>query len=312
MAGAFTHIIICDVAKRRRSALGIELWRILNKYSEFLFLGAVSPDLPYLSFRTGHVNWADVFHYEQTNSLVRNGYELLRTNWAARTAADEVQFVWLLGYVSHLVADATIHPIVQAIVGRYDARPENRINHRICEMTQDALIFSDYKKNDIYYAEFSSILKFCRESDSFGQLMSFWKNQTVRSYTDKNEEPTPDLWFLTYTEAIDTAEGGSEAAAFFRHAGFAASYFYKTKDEILSGYPELYQNYYSGVALPGGNIGTFKKDGFERAVSNVLDIWNSLYSGLSAPAMLVSLPRNWNLDTGIDQDTANEEVTYWV
>jgi hypothetical protein len=67
MAGAFTHFIICDVAKRKRSSLGLELWRFLNKYSEFLFLGAASPDLPYLSFKTGEVNWADVMHYEKTS-----------------------------------------------------------------------------------------------------------------------------------------------------------------------------------------------------------------------------------------------------
>ena len=68
MAGAFTHILIADVAKRRRS-LSLPLRQLLNKYSQFLFLGSVSPDLPYLSFKKGKINWADMMHYEKTNGI---------------------------------------------------------------------------------------------------------------------------------------------------------------------------------------------------------------------------------------------------
>ena len=74
MAGAFTHFIVCDVAKRKRSIADSEMRRLLNKHSEFLFLGAASPDLPYLSFKTGHINWADVMHYENTNGIAINGH----------------------------------------------------------------------------------------------------------------------------------------------------------------------------------------------------------------------------------------------
>ena len=60
MAGAFTHLIITDFAKAEKTAIGEELWQLLNKHYSFLFLGAVSPDLPYLSFKTGSVNWAEL------------------------------------------------------------------------------------------------------------------------------------------------------------------------------------------------------------------------------------------------------------
>ena len=122
MAGPFTHFVICDVAMSKRQILGSELWRLLNKHSQFLFIGGASPDLPYLSFKTGNVNWADVMHYEKTNGIVASGSDELKKVWASRTAADEINLVWLLGYVSHLVADATIHPIVQAIVGPYEQK----------------------------------------------------------------------------------------------------------------------------------------------------------------------------------------------
>lgn len=309
MAGAFTHFIICDVAKRKRSSLGLELWRFLNKYSEFLFLGAASPDLPYLSFKTGEVNWADVMHYEKTNSIAISGYDELKRIWPLKNSDNEIKFAWLMGYISHLVADATIHPVVQAIVGPYE---QNKEEHRICEMTQDSLIFNEYKNNDIYYAEFSSILKFCKDSESFERLTDFWKNQVIQNYQDKNEEPHPSLWFKTYTEAVDSAEGGSNVVALFRHIGVAKEYIYRTKDEILSDYPQYYQNYYKEVKLPNGSSGSFKKEGFERAINNIIFAWNLLYSGLNSNIVVADVIRNWYLDTGVDLDSPSGEVTYWV
>ena len=51
MAGAFTHFLICDEPKKRRFPVEVDLLRFGSKYSEFVFLGAASPDLPYLSFK---------------------------------------------------------------------------------------------------------------------------------------------------------------------------------------------------------------------------------------------------------------------
>lgn len=312
MAGAFTHYIICDVAKRKRSSLGRELWRLLNKYSEFLFLGSASPDLPYLSFKIGNVNWADVMHYEKTNSIVISGHDDLKSTWPSRNIDLEIKFTWLMGYVSHLVADATIHPIVQAIVGSYDESDKTKEEHRICEMTQDALIFNAYKKNDIYYAEFSSILKFCKESEYFDDLIEFWKLQVLSNYPEKGEEPNPSLWVTTYTEAIDTAEGGSTFVGLFRHLGIVREYVYKTKEEILSGYTDDYEKYYSKVILPDGSKGLFKTKGFERTVSNVINAWSFLFRGLTEEIRVSDIVKNWYLDTGVDQDSPEGEVTYWV
>jgi hypothetical protein len=311
MAGAFTHQIICDVAKRRKSILGVDLYKLLNKYSEFLFLGAASPDLPYLSFQTGNVNWADVMHYERTNSTVITGYEEMTLKWPARDAATEIKFIWLMGFASHLVADATIHPVIQAIVGPYDQSDETKEEHRICEITQDSLIFNAFKKNDIYYGEFSSILKFCKDSEHFDDLMEFWNNQILLNYHEKQEEPHPSFWFLTYTSAIDTAEVGSEFVGLFRHLGKVREYVYKTQDEILSNYREDYKKYYGEVVLPDGSKGLFKTKGFQRAVSNVVTVWSSLFDGLTNDIIVTDIVKNWNLDTGIDQGSTEDEVTYW-
>jgi hypothetical protein len=274
-----------------------------------LFLGAASPDLPYLSIKTGRVNWADIMHYEKTNSIVLNGHQALQGIWTARKPMHEILLVWLMGFVSHLVADATIHPIVQAIVGPYEQHKEE---HRLCEMTQDSLIYHERKNTDLRYGEFSSAVKFCGDSEHFGGLMDFWKEQALKSYTDKHEELHPELWFETYAEAIDAAEGGSEIVALFRHLGIGRDYIYETKDEIMSGRPQDYLKYFAHAQLPGGNVGAFSKEGFEKAVRNVVDAWNKFYTGLTANVELAAVVKNWDLDTGVDMDTAGKTVTYWA
>ena len=52
-------------------------------------------------------------HYEKTNGIVGSGYDQLKRIWPSKTDADEIKLVWLFGYASHLIADATIHPIVK-------------------------------------------------------------------------------------------------------------------------------------------------------------------------------------------------------
>ena len=306
MAGPFTHWTICDEAKSRKGDVGLELWKFLNGYSEFMYLGSESPDLPYLSVKFGHFNWADVMHYERTNSIVVSGYNDIKEAWLQRKQADEAKFAWLLGYVSHMVADATIHPIVNEIVGAYK---QNQEEHRICEMTQDALIYNQITNNEIRYGEISSTLKFCKESEYFDELMEFWKIQLIQDYEEKHKEAHPAFWFKTYTDSIDTGEGGSGVVAYFRHLGLGQDYIYKTKTEIMESYPQYKLKYYEDVKTPKGK-GTFLNEGFERTVRNVVKAWKSLYLGLTGDLVVSEIIKDWNLDTGVDRET--NQMTYWM
>lgn len=309
MAGTFTHLIISDFAKADKAAIGDDLWQLLNRHYSFLFLGSVSPDLPYLSFKTGSINWADVMHYEKTNSNVQSGHKVLKESWADRTLVDEIKLAWLLGYVSHLVIDATIHPIVQAIVGTYQ---EHKTEHRLCEMTQDPLLYYEKRNDDLKYDDFSEMIRFCKESEHFDALMDFWANLLRGNYPEKGEDPHPSLWFKTYSAAIDAAEGDNRLAAIFRHVGIETKGFiYRTKADIEQNYPQELTKYYAQVRLPNGNTGFFEKDGYERALINVATAWKKLYDGLSAPVATAEVIRNWNLDTGVDMDSPNQTVTYW-
>jgi hypothetical protein len=311
MAGAFTHFLVSDFARSERRSLPQDLLRLLNKHSCFLFLGSASPDLPYLSFKTGQVNWADVMHYEKTNGIAQAGQEQLRGSWASKSEADAAKLVWLLGYISHLVTDATIHPIVQAIVGPYES---NKTEHRICELTQDSLLYNMKLDNDITYANFSAMIQFCKDTDFFEEVMGFWKGLLQNNYPDKNEEPHPAFWFTTYTTAIDAAEGDGEIVALFRHIGLESlvnNYTYRTREDIEQNNPELKVKYFDNAKLPSGDFGLFSEHGFDKAVANVLAAWNACFRGLSTPEKIGDIVKNWDLDTGVDMDSQNQTVTYW-
>jgi hypothetical protein len=313
MAGAFTHLLISEFASADRNSLPTELWQLLNKYTSFLFLGSVSPDLPYLSFiKTGNINWADVMHYEKTNSVAQSGQDIIRGLWGSKTPVDEAKLVWLLGFISHLVTDATIHPIVQAIVGPYAQHKEE---HRLCELTQDTLMYHLKMGNEIMYAQIVEMIAFCKNNpDSFNGVMSFWKGLLLNNYANKNEEPHPELWFDFYSNVIDIAQGNGEIIALFRHLGLGQledKFIYQTQDSIEKNYPQYKTKYFDQVKLPNGSVGHFPDDGFNKTVGNVLAAWNDFYSGFISGNKINELVKNWDLDTGVDMDTQNKTVTYW-
>ena len=127
------------------------------------------------------------------------------------------------------------------------------------------------------YSDFAGILKFCKASDHFDDVMEFWRQLLQSNYSEKNEEPDPPLWFSTYTEAIDLAGGDSALVALFRHIGTVKNYIYETRQQIITEHPDRYESFYAQIKLPSDKKGDFLTDGFERAVGNVLEVWGTLY-----------------------------------
>jgi hypothetical protein len=80
----------------------------------------------------------------------------------------------------------------------------------------------------------------------------------------------------------------------------------------LSGSREIPRDkYFASVLLPGGKgTGPFMKWGFEKAVQNVISGWKVLYEGVTRGKDVSVFFKNWDLDTGIDQDTGKR--TFWV
>lgn len=306
MAGTFTHWLIADEAKEKRDLFSDELWRMLNRHHRFLCLGAVGPDMEYLSFHPGGPRWSNHMHYLRTDGILRWLFAELKAD-AAKGPGWEERWIWLMGYGSHLVADAAVHPVVQAAVGPYVG---NETAHRLCEMTQDALLYREIKKDELTYGEYTDLLRFAGESPAFDVVMTSWARSLSASYPEETAKPNPALWFTTYKEAIDTAEGGSSVVALFRHLG-GEKYFYSDSREIERNHPKSKTLYYDCIQLPHGKRGCFFSDVFQKAVIHVAESWLALWLGLSPEYGFPPNFRNWNLDTGVDQESPEKEVTFW-
>jgi hypothetical protein len=271
----------------------------------FLTLGSVSPDIPYLAHLAGSgFGWADIMHYHQTNGIVTDGLHSLAAA-KERGGIWESQLAWLCGFISHLVADATIHPIVESIVGPYSNK-DNRGNHQQCEMFQDVIMFKEVKNLQLTNSEYADFLHDAIDSDKFSDVAAFWKTYAevnCSMYGSFNVERIIE----SYTNMLDTASGGNIFARMFRHLG--KDIIYPSYNEIIENSPDLVDKYYRNVLLPNGRTGSFLKEGFNRAVDNLVNIWKDVERILFNSGNFQSIVPNWNLDTGIDQTTGIR--TYW-
>jgi hypothetical protein len=141
MPGAYAHLTIANLLQnpvRLENIDGFPLQAIptVLRYGKYIELGSVSPDYPYLALSDVNASvWADKMHYIQTGQMIHAGIKAIRLQPA------EVQnklLAWLLGYASHVIADVTIHPIIELKVGPY---AQNKTAHRVCEMHQDVYIY---------------------------------------------------------------------------------------------------------------------------------------------------------------------------
>ena len=304
MAGAFTHMAVVGNALESFPP-GKKFGDILRTYRNFLTLGSVSPDIPYL----GHLAlkgpvWADIMHYYNTNGIINNGVHSLSV--AQKKGKDwECQLAWLAGFIAHLVADATIHPIVECIAGPYtDA--DSRSTHSECEMIQDVMIFKEVMNIDLVGTEWTNLLRTCTPHKSFEKVAAFWTNHAKVNCPFVEKFDSGSI-IKSYIDELDTVDSIHGLAAAFRHLGI--NYVYRTYSDLKKNSPELVDKYYYNVRLPNGRTGSFKTEGFERSVKHLSDVWSKLDRFLFSIDNIPEIIPNWNLDTGVDQN--KNIVTYW-
>lgn len=303
MAGAFTHMALVAEAKKSFTIETI-FGRILTEHESFVTLGAVSPDIPYLSQLNLGIGatWADIFHYHKTNGIVHNGLHSLVVSKESK-GVKERQLAWLAGFTSHLVADATIHPIVEAIVGPCTC-PASKDEHTFCEMTQDIMIFKREKNMELNASDYTRHIDDCIGfTKYFASVTQLWSHLAMMNYPSAG---LPDLNKLirSYKDVLDTADGGNILARMFRHIGM--KYIYKRFDELTD---EEISKYYDQVILPNGVKGSFKTEGYDYAVRNIVEAWRKIESFLYSKRNVAEIVPDWNLDTGIEQ--TNNIRTFW-
>ncbi len=308
MAGTFTHWMVVEEALDKYNDLPQKspYFSTILGLNHFVCLGAVGPDYPYLTELLGNYlkihSWADRMHYENTGEFVRQGIRNLLT---LNGDAFNTCLAWLSGFVTHLVTDSVIHPVVQAIVGPYIF---NKTEHRHCELTQDSYIFHEIKAVELGYAEYVGLFKMCSDPQDATRINSylsgFWAqtmkttHPTASPWFDKVD---PDAWHKNFLSRISSA---ADPIPVFRHFEEEKDLAYKPTDEIT---PEERQRFIDQVRLPGNRTGEFKKDAFSKAVDTVVATWGRLFDDIKnknpdGPALYI---KNWNLDTGVNEDKAD-------
>lgn len=314
MAGTFTHWMVVEKALNKFDELPTKYPNFdkLLTNNHFVILGAVGPDYPYLSEVLAAAvgikehSWADRMHYENTDDPVKYGATGL-----AKLSGDDFNIClsWLCGFTTHLLIDSVIHPVVQAIVGPYIF---NSGEHRKCEMVQDSMIFKEVKGIELVYDDYFNLLKMCSDPSDQERLhpavSNLWTEVLKMSHPGgvaKFPDIQPDLWHKNFLEKIDIATHPSPIAI-FRHVEESGDVVYRKTNEIPADEKE---KYFTNINLPGSKKGDFITHAFNKAIDEVVDVWQKLLVDINNGDYknCATYLRNWDLDTGVDQDS----IFFW-
>jgi len=320
MPGAFAHMIAADLAKtsmenRRLSFPSL----ILNRFPQWLQAGAVGPDYPYLHHMlTSHDSsdsWADLLHYTRTGDVVRAGASMLREDFSISKDHSEFQrkAAWFYGYASHVILDASIHPVVRAIVGEYE---QNKTEHRTCEMFMDAWIYAETYGVELTNSEWVDYLRSLTDTHTSGMdqpVVKLWESMLEQVYPNEYLVNPPQIhrWHQSYVEKLDASDIN---VGFFRHVASEHGLVYVSSNQISA---ENRKKYIEDALLP--TVNQFGKntmnygDIFKFGTENVARYWEEITSvieGAGNPA-LANLP-NWNLDKGTIDPEGLGDATLWV
>ena len=316
MAGTFTHWLVVQKAVEilaERFETG-QLAALLVRHKHWVHIGAQGPDYPYEGFiraRTG-TNWADLMHYDRTGDFTR-----VLGSCVHRALAPEAPWqrpdqdllkAWYLGYISHVLADVIIHPVVQAIVGPYS---ENRREHGRCEMVQDSLLHSEIRGRPLAYDYWIKKLLLTPAGEELPDVIgSVWGEALSTLYRAQWIQGTPLVydWHRHFLRATKVRQS---PPALFRHIGedFGLSYPFPgeiPQDEAV--------RFYERVALPDGVGVRHFREIFESATKEVAEKWAEASAELEtagSEALQLVFLRNWDLDTGVSSDHPDEGPTYW-
>jgi hypothetical protein len=292
MAGIYAHFVIANFALEK--CPDPELKILLLENSNFLLLGANSPDLPY-TFKDNA--WADRMHYEKSGLIIKNALKILQTLSGRKR---EKCLAWLMGYAAHLASDTVVHPVVNKMVPPYNVDP---VPHQFCEKHQDAFAFKRLNLGDTTSAEYiSATIKNC--SDALGALDKdiewFWTEILTQTFPGK-EIPRVSMWFRSYTLLADKCgeEGG------WPHIRAIAEW-NGTAQLLQISYDQVLRKFIDNIPSPEGPVSYDRV--LDRAISNTVDAWVALDKLLCGKKTNYPIFENWNLDTG---ENETGKLLFW-
>jgi len=319
MPATFAH---CLLAREAMTRLGrYDLFPgVLKQKNHFVVMGATGPDYPYLTdilknqvLHIGH-NWANRMHYENTDGFIREGVKVLSL-MDKRGNPFKNRFAWFAGYVTHVVADSYLHPVVNSTVhGTYFF---TSTEHGRCELVQDIYIFNKKTGTDICKAAvrdnttfgYLNILDDCSDPKDLDKIhpdiSAFWAELLKVAHPNAFkffDAIDPDTWHKNYKARVDFA---SNNQSIFRHAlDIVNAPRYVPLDDISQ---EELTKYIDKVALPVGPKISYDAL-FSRAVDQIVDIWKEIFRSIQeSDAPSKTIVKDWNLDTGVDES----EIDLW-
>ena len=320
MPGTFAHIILVDTLCQNADALDTidsltpSMKRALMQFNNFCELGAVSPDTPYLTLLSSDAQcWGNVMHYWRAADFVRRAVPYVHELDFRSTDAQKC-FAWIFGYTAHLVADFTVHPVINLRVGPYE---QNKLQHRLCEMNQDVYIFHKLGFGDVSTAEYirnCGIASCADEADrdkldpAVGRL---WRHcldgyplETVHmkdGLPAPKGPPVPDEWFDHYVDMIDRfAEEGGKFPRLCRE-------FVEAEGAVFPQLNEVDLSYIENLKLPDGTTANYAQV-FATARANLKKTWRELGAALDDGDPTLFTLANGDLDTGLAD---NGQSIFW-
>lgn len=241
-------------------------------------------------------------HLPRTGEVIHAG---VRRLLALGGEAQLKCLAWLLGFVAHVTTDVTIHPVVEKKVGLYQ---DNKKEHRICEMHQDAYIFQRLNLGEIGVSEhLNSGIATCHDAadpDLIDRdIVSLWTGMLQDVHPEEFAANPPDIdkWHGGFKFGIGKiAEEGGHLFPLARHVAMGLGLTYPGKGDIDS-------QFIKRVSTPAGrrNYDTI----FNAAIANVGNIWAVAARGvMQGENTYLARIGYWNLDTGRDQ---NDRLVFW-
>lgn len=273
-----------------------------------VLVGTVGPDLPYADPTS---SFADTVHAGFATMMVRKSAEILQKSFNPYDQEWERTYAWLLGFASHVIMDAVVHPVVAQISGPY-SDPENRRTHARCELCQDVFLCKEINNGlEVYRSEFSDDLRSANSAGQMKPVFHHWDELLRSTYPDPPQLGTAALYALLCA-GFDTLEGGNVFNIVFRHSGIAVleKLAYPPSDEFSRA--EV-RRYYEKVLLPNGGRGRYRESVFEKAVQEVSRTWDIIYDWIfnsGERGVRLDFP-DWNLDTGFANNAPSDLPTFW-
>jgi len=308
MPGAYAHLTLVSLLDSPNALAGLgglskQKLGPLLQYNKFFELGAVSPDYPYLSVINNSAKaWAEAMHSRRTGDRLKAGIQFVKE----MSGPEKYKaLAWLLGFASHIIADATVHPVIELKVGPYVGHEKA---HRTCEMHQDVFIYKLLDVGDIHLANFlQNGIAACTQPGHADRLDStvgmVWRYmlRTTDSELYKNNPPKLHDWHRWFKDLIAAAAPG-QLLPFSRHMALGDGYLYPTTPD---------NSYIDRLQTPNGSSGGWLSylDIFRKAQANTREYW-AIIARACLAGDETGLPRikNWSLDTGKDEAGI---LTFW-